>query len=64
VAKLGTWSATELAAGIMASLEAFTGGRAQKDEVTLVVVKWKVEGTGEKISYFVKNSQDISSVNQ
>ena len=39
MAELGTRSAAEIAAGIMASLEAFTGGLAQKDDVTLVVVK-------------------------
>jgi hypothetical protein len=39
VRDLGDRPAAEIAAGIIASVEAFTGGRAQRDDVTLVVVK-------------------------
>lgn len=39
VRDLGDRPAAEIAAGIIASVEAFTGGQAQRDDVTLVVVK-------------------------
>jgi sigma-B regulation protein RsbU (phosphoserine phosphatase) len=43
VAQLGSLSAREIAQGIMGSVKTFTKGEAQKDDVTLVVVKRTAE---------------------
>lgn len=39
VAELGTRPAAEIAAGVLDEVQDFTGGRVQRDDVTLVVVK-------------------------
>jgi serine phosphatase RsbU (regulator of sigma subunit) len=39
VAELGGRPAVEMAAGIVASVDGFTGGGVQRDDVTVVVVK-------------------------
>jgi hypothetical protein len=43
VAALGTRPAAEIARGIIESVTVFTGGRAQRDDITLVVVKRMVQ---------------------
>lgn len=43
VGELGNRPAREITSGVLADLRAFTGGREQRDDVTLVVVKRTME---------------------